>query len=454
MLNENREQRIPKRVALHTLGCRLNLAETDAIRRRLEAAGYHVVPWGQEAELCVLNSCTVTQQSEAKSRRALLGIRRKYPDAQLAVVGCYAQLAGESLAEAGLADLIIGNGEKLKLDEFLPALEGRTKPLVVRPPISRKGFRMDVPAGQTGTTRAHLKVQDGCDFMCSFCIIPSVRGRARARQPDDLMQEAQGLVETGTKELVLTGVNVGTYREAGRSLEQVVDQLDRLPGLARIRISSIEPTTVATGLLERMGDPGHRLVPFLHLPLQSGSGRTLQSMRRRYTPEAYRSFAERALDLVPGLCLGTDVMAGFPAEDAAAFAETVRFLEGLPFAYFHVFPYSSRKGTPAARRLDHVAAGEIKRRTAILRALSDAKRLAYQGRFIGHTLTVLFEQPKRLNLAQGYTENYLRIEVNAPGATALRNRILSVRLTRSGDRGNLATMHGELAEPHGDQGSG
>jgi threonylcarbamoyladenosine tRNA methylthiotransferase MtaB len=432
------------RAALHTLGCRLNLAETALLQRRLEAAGYRIVPWGEEAELMVLNSCTVTLQSDAKSRQQLGSMRSRFPGAKLAVVGCYAQIDGQALAERGLADLVLGNGEKMRLAEYLPQLDGRAAPLVANPRIPREPFRLDTDGAAGVTTRAHLKMQDGCDFMCSFCIIPKARGRARPRDWDDLLREAEGLASQGARELVLTGVNLGTYEEGGQTLTDVVDALDALPGLARLRISSIEPTTVDPGLLERMTDPAHKLVPFLHLPLQSGSPRILAAMRRRYTAEEYRAFAEQALARVPDLCLGTDVLAGFPGEDDAAHGETVALLETLPFAYFHVFPYSERPGTPAARMADQVAPRDKQRRVAELRALSDCKRLDFQRRFVGRTLDVLFEQPKSDILAQGYTANYIRVECPIEDPEALRNRILPARLLSEGDEPHPEVVRGML----------
>ena len=431
------------RAAIHTLGCRLNLAESDLMRRQLEGAGYAVVPWGEAAELCVINTCTVTRQADAKSRQAVRAARRANPSARIAAVGCFAQLQPRALAGDGMADLVLGNGEKLNLLEHLgqhPHPPGEPA-RVVAPPIPKTPFAIEgFDAGSfitTGSgTRAHLKVQDGCDFMCAFCIIPAARGRSRPRQWDNLLAEARALAAGGVRELVLTGVNVGTYAVRGqgrsRELTDVLDALDAMVGVERLRIGSIEPTTVAPGLLERMADPGHALTPFLHLPLQSGSARVLAAMRRRYTPGEYRAFAEQALAAVPDLCLGTDVMAGFPGEDDGAFEETLALLTDLPFAYFHVFPYSERQGTAAARRPDMVPVPLRKRRAAVLRALSEEKRAAFQRRFIGRTLEVLFEQPKSPQVAHGYTRNYIRVEVATGEATSLRNRILPVRLLESG----------------------
>ncbi len=443
-----------KRAALYTLGCRLNQAESAAIRRSLEEDGYRIVPWGSPAEVCILNSCTVTAESDAKARRALRSVRRRCPDAKLALLGCYAQTQGSLPEVRGLADLILGNRDKMEVVSFLARVEPGGDPLVSRPHIPREPFVLQTFASVEGRTRAALKVQDGCDFMCTFCVIPTARGRARARSMENLLAEAGRLTGEGVKEIVLTGVNVGTYQQGGEGLVAMVDRLDELPGLARIRISSIEPTTVEEGLLERMADPAHRLAPYLHLPLQSGSGRVLEAMRRRYHATAYRAFAEAALAAVPGLCLGTDVLVGFPGEDEEAFEATRALLAALPFAYFHVFPFSERKGTPAHRMEDKVAPPILRRRAAVLRALGETKRREFQERHAGGTMTVLFEQPKEAGIAQGLTENYIRVEVPVQDPARLRNRLLPVRLgapPAPATPGGGSSVPGELVEPAGNR---
>ncbi len=463
---------VRKRAALQSLGCRLNHAETELIRSQLERAGYEIVEWGQPAELVLVNSCTVTAQADASSRQALRQARRHSPGAAVAVVGCYAQAAAPLLAREGLADLIVGNAEKLAVVQHLTRLESGAAPVVVRPPISRAPLAWEplpaeapghAPAGSVAPlTRAHLKIQDGCNFVCSFCIIPRVRGPARPRALENLLAEARLILAGGGKEIVLTGVNLGTYgedaepegaggREPGAGLLRVVDRLDALPGLERIRISSIEPSTVHPGLLERMADPAHRLVPFLHLPLQSGSETVLRAMRRRHSARDYRVFAEQALRRVPHLCLGTDVMTGFPGESDADFEATLHLLRDLPAAYCHVFPYSERPGTAAPRLAASVPLAVRGRRAAALRALSGELRLAFHRRHVGATLPVLFERPTSGDTAQGYTAqgytaqgytaNYIRVRVPHPAPGALRNQILPVHLLEAGS----AVMAGELS---------
>ncbi|HUJ74669.1 MAG TPA: tRNA (N(6)-L-threonylcarbamoyladenosine(37)-C(2))-methylthiotransferase MtaB [bacterium] len=438
----------PLRAALQSLGCRLNHAESDLLRQRLLAAGYALVPWGEPAEVAIVNSCTVTVQADADTRQALRQARRAHPQARVAVVGCAAQVGAATWTHAGLADLVLGTADKLSAVERLGRMLPGAPPVVAvaRPP--RTPFTLDwngLPEPAEGApaslTRAHLKVQDGCDFMCSFCIIPQARGRGRSRALEDLVAEAEARAAGGALEIVLTGVNLGTYAERGASLLEVVDRLDAIPGLARIRISSIEPTTVPVGLLERMVQPGRKLVPFLHLPLQSGADRVLQAMRRRYRRDQYAQFAQRALQQVPDLCLGTDVLVGYPGEEDADFAETLALARDLPFAYLHVFTYSARPGTTAATRVDTVPGQTIRRRAALLRALSEDKRRAFHRLHVGRVLPVLMERPRAATLAEGYTANYIRVRVPCADAFRLRNRIVPVRLLEAGG----AAMSGELA---------
>ena len=292
--------------------------------------------------------------------------------------------------------------------------------------------------------RANLKIQDGCSFVCSFCIIPKARGPARSRDLSNLLEEARGQVARGVRELVLSGVNLGTFRSGEGDLLTVVDALNALDGLERIRISSIEPTTVPLELLARMNDPHHALLPFLHLPLQSGSDKVLRSMRRKYTVREYLGFVHRAMESVSDLCLGTDIMVGYPTEGEREFEETMRTFADNPFAYCHVFPFSERQGTLAARmKMRHEVA--VKRmRSAKLRRLSERKRYGFYRSYLGRETTVLFEDPKG-NFWPGYTDNYIRVVVRSN--KDLRNRIGRVHLDRLA--GNV--VEGRLVEVVPDQ---
>ncbi|MEX0325555.1 MAG: tRNA (N(6)-L-threonylcarbamoyladenosine(37)-C(2))-methylthiotransferase MtaB [Puniceicoccaceae bacterium] len=416
----------PRRAVVHTLGCRLNQAESQMLRDRLAQMGYSIVSFGSEADLGIINTCTVTREADGKCRKAIRQFIAKNPHAFTAVIGCYSQMGAAAIAEIPGVDLIVGNQDKFAVLDHVG--QGKSpRPVILRERISREDFSLGYVGDIPFDKRANLKVQDGCDFMCSFCIIPFARGQARSRDWENTLAEARSAVGRGIKELVLTGVNIGTFHSEGRNIVDLIDALDAIPGLLRVRISSIEPTTVPDGLLERMADPGHSLLPFLHLPLQSGSNRVLGLMRRKYTIEEYREFADQAMAAVPGLCLGTDIMVGFTGESEADFEETCRQFLELPFAYTHVFPFSEREGTLVMQRKDGwVPMEERNRRCAFLRRLSEKKRYDFMDLHSGREANVLLEDPREDGFP-GYTENYIRVRVDNPGYD-IRNRLVRVRL--------------------------
>jgi threonylcarbamoyladenosine tRNA methylthiotransferase MtaB len=413
-----------KRASLHTLGCRLNQSETAMIIERLQEAGYDIVPFGEPADLGIINTCTVTAEADAKSRQLLRSFIRKNPSAYTAVIGCYSQIGYKTLAEIEGVDLIVGNQEKLNVLDYVAEGKNDT-PLVVRDRIEREDFAIDV-TGAVGTTRrANLKIQDGCDFMCSFCVIPFARGRARSRDLDNLLEEACMLAAKGAKEIVITGVNVGTYAHHGADIVDVANRIHEVPGVERIRISSIEPTTIPDALLKLMNDPAHALLPYLHVPLQSGSDRVLGLMKRKYSRQEFIDFLHHAENSVNDLCLGTDILIGTPGETEEDFEDTCILLEDSPLCYAHVFKYSERPGTAAQRLPNPVDAQDKNRRSARIRRLAARKRTNFHARYIGRTAHVLFEQEEG-GLWTGYTENYIRVAVRSD--KRLENEIHSVHL--------------------------
>lgn len=420
---------VRRRACLFTLGCRLNHYETEVLRDKLAAAGYAVVEWGEPADLAIINTCTVTGLAEAKCRQIVRGFVKANPEAFCAVVGCYSQTGASAVAAIPGVDLVVGNRAKLDVLDYVGAGTKNAVPVVVRERISREDFKVSFVGDAPFNERANLKIQDGCDFMCSYCVIPFARGRARSRDFADLLAEARSLAARGARELVITGVNVGTYANSGYDVLGVIDALAEIPGVDRIRIGSIEPKTVPDGVFDRMADPAHPLTPFLHLPIQSGCGRILRDMRRRYTLGEYLEFVEAAAARVPEICIGTDIMVGFPGETDAEFDETCATFMNGPFAYCHVFTYSERAGTPAARRADRVPVPVRQRRSAALRALSAKKRRAFMERFLGREVEVLCENPADGSFP-AYTRNYLRALVPAeafPGEN-LANELRVVRL--------------------------
>lgn len=413
-----------KRAALHTLGCRLNQSETTLITSQLRAAGYEIVPFDSPAELGIINTCTVTNEADAKSRQLVRSFIRRNPDAYTAVIGCYSQMGYKTLCEIVGVDLIVGNQEKLNVLDYVAA--GRNDiPMVIRDRMERDDFTIEIQDETGITRRSNLKIQDGCDFMCTFCIIPFARGRARSRALSNLLEEARRLVERGARELVLTGVNVGTYGYDNHDIVDVCSALNDIEDLARIRISSIEPTTIPEALLELMDAPTHKLVPYLHIPLQSGSDAVLARMKRKYTAAEFVAFIEKAAARVRDLCIGTDVLVGMPGETDTEFGETTAILRDSPIAYAHVFKYSERDGTPATRFPGKVDADTAKRRSAVVRRLSAQKRREFYRTYLNRELPVLFEQVQD-GYWPGYTENYIRVAIASE--QDLENQIRPVRL--------------------------
>jgi threonylcarbamoyladenosine tRNA methylthiotransferase MtaB len=425
-----------KRASIHTLGCRLNQAESLLIRNQLEEEGYTIVPYGDPADLGIINTCTVTREADAKCRQIIRKFIRANPNAFTAVLGCYSQMGAKMLSSIKGVDLILGNQDKLAVLDFAKA--GKSEhPLIIRDKIDKNDFSIQFVGNIPYNKRANLKVQEGCNFMCSFCIIPFARGRSRSRDWDNMLEEARNLVSCGVRELILTGINIGTYDNKGHTIVDMCDALNEIKDLIRVRISSIEPTTVPLELLDRMADPKHALVPYLHLPIQACNDRILTEMRRKYTIEEYLEFAHEALNRVPDLCLGTDIMVGFPGETEEEFENTCRFFQEEDFAYCHVFPFSERDGTQIMRRKDveFVPVRERQKRANHLRRLSAIKHLSYLEAHLGKEMEVLFEDPKPDHWP-GYTENYIRVIAHHE-TEDLTNRLARVRLD---------SLHGDFIE--------
>jgi threonylcarbamoyladenosine tRNA methylthiotransferase MtaB len=314
----------------------------------------------------------------------------------------------------------------MRLADLIDVPQKRGQPRVVHSKkISRDDFTIDLVGDYSTQTRANVKIQDGCNFACAFCIIPFTRGGARSRKLDDIVREAHGLVERGHREIVLTGVNIGTYTSDGHDLLRVVQALEGVAGLARLRISSIEPTTIPEAFIDWMAT-SRILCPYLHVPVQSGDDHVLARMKRHYSRAAFADFVERIVTRIPDMCLGTDVMVGFPGEDDQAFTNTRTLLADLPLAYFHVFSYSERPHTYAQRYTDLVPPAVIQERSRMLRALSGRKKAAFYCRFVGRRVRVLFERREDAGLYTGFSDNYIKVGVST--TAELANQLLQVRL--------------------------
>lgn len=419
------------RVVFKTIGCRLNQAETALITAAFRGAGYDIVPFGSACEAAVIHGCAITGKAERDSVRAARQARRAAPAAVVVMAGCPAETLGDTLRGEAMADLIVGQSGKFDL----PALLHRLHP--DRFPPSPSDSRPVPPAFDT--TRALVKVQDGCDFGCAYCIVPRARGRPHSRPLADVTAELQRTAAAGFREVVLTGANLGCYADGPHRLIDVVRAAESLPGLDRIRLSSIEITTTERAIVDHMA-VSEKLCRFLHLPLQSGDATILGAMGRRYTPDEYRAVVDYAVSRIPDLGLGADVIVGFPGEDDAAFEAGFRLIEALPFSNLHVFPYSRREGTRAATLPGQIPAAVKKERVHRLLDLAARKRDAFARRFLGRTVSVLVERVDDKGQARGWTGEYL--EARMPADQHARNRLVAMRVDRI-EAGRLIGAHAE-----------
>ena len=426
------------KAAFHTLGCKLNFSETSTLARQLGEAGYARVHLDDAPDVVVINTCSVTDHADAKCRNAVRRAMQSNPEAFVVVVGCYAQLKPEEIAQIEGVDLVLGAGEKFNL---VVHLEGARKGEEARALAGEiKEVRDFVPGFSSGDrTRTFLKVQDGCNYFCAFCTIPLARGRSRSASVADTVREAQKAVEAGAKEIVLTGVNIGDFGTAhGETLLDLIQALDALDGVERYRISSIEPNLLTDEIIEFVSQ-SRRFQPHFHIPLQSGSDNILSAMRRRYRTELYRNRIARIRELMPEASIGVDVIVGFPGETDEEFLTTVDFIKSLEINYLHVFTYSERPNTTALRIDDVVPIPVRKERNKTLRNLSlKAQRAQYEAQ-LGTTAQVLFEEAEEDGLRMGYTSNYVRVAV--PSSEVEGNALRAVTLERIDP---LGWVHGTL----------
>jgi threonylcarbamoyladenosine tRNA methylthiotransferase MtaB len=431
-----------KTVGFATLGCRLNQVESQEMRALVEKAGYRAVEEGEAAEIYVVNTCTVTSRADFSDRQAIRRITRGSPNALVVVTGCLAQTDPDALARMPGVDLVIGNQEKYRLPELLASLGKRDRPEVL---VERITDARDVPSApvtrMSGRSRAFVKIQDGCQHRCAFCIVPAARGRSRSQEPKVLVDQVEALVEAGYGEITLTGVDIGHYGwdlVPRTSLAALVSRLAEVPGLRWLRLSSVLPAYFTPELFQAVTTIPI-VAPHQHLPLQSGSDRVLRLMRRPYNTAMYRALASRLAAAIPDLGLGADVIVGHPGESEPDFEATMALVEELPLSYLHVFAYSDRKGTEAAKMGDRVAASVIRERSARLRGLGVEKSIAFKRRLVGRAVDVVVLEGRRDGgMLTGLTSNF--VEVKFQGPEDLARRFATVRLTEadgSGVRGVL-----------------
>lgn len=423
-------------VAFYTLGCKLNFAETSTIARTFEAAGYRRMQWEEKADIYVINTCTVTDNADKRFRYLVHGILKRNPEAYIIAVGCYAQTNPDEISRTGGVDLVLGAKDKFKITEYLSSLEKAPASQVHSCDISEVDT-YDGSYSLSERTRAFLKIQDGCDYRCTYCTIPLARGKSRSQPLESVIANAEKIVAAGTYEIVLTGVNTGDWGrglDTGQKFFDLVKALDNVEGLRRVRISSIEPNLITDEILEYIAS-GNKFMPHFHIPLQSGCDDILRAMKRRYLTPLYRSRIEKIKELMPHACIGADVIVGFPGETEANFEETYRFISSLDVSYLHVFTYSERENTPAWSMAGSVPGKVRAKRSKVLHLLGGRKKAAFYRSQLGSVRPVLFESENKDGMISGFTDNYVKVRL--PWEDGLANTIRNVRLDSADAEGEI-----------------
>jgi threonylcarbamoyladenosine tRNA methylthiotransferase MtaB len=422
-------------IAFHTMGCKTNFSETSTISSEMLSHGYKKVSYKDKADIYVLNTCSVTENADKEARKLIRQARRLNPVAKIAVIGCYAQLQPGQISTIPGVDLVLGAKEKFNLLSHLNTLNEKNESTIVRSPIGNtKSFYPSFTNGER--TRSYLKVQDGCNYSCTFCTIPMARGRSRSDTIKNTVKIAQKIADAGTKEIVLTGINIGDFGSDGEDFLQLITTLDNIKGIDRFRISSIEPNLLTDDIISFCAD-SNKFVPHFHIPLQSGSNPILKNMKRRYTTNLYESRVHFIKQLIPDCCIGVDVIVGYPGEENDHFKETKVFLESLDISYLHVFSYSQRKDTLAATMENHVTKEEKELRSKTLHILSNEKRHQFYNQFENTVRPVLIEKSNNI-ITQGFTDNYIKVHIEEN--ISIQNTIVSVLLKKN----NGSHMEGEI----------
>jgi threonylcarbamoyladenosine tRNA methylthiotransferase MtaB len=402
-----------KSVTLHTLGCKLNYSETSTLAGKFHNNGYQIKEYGERSDIFVLNTCSVTDNADKECRQIIRSVLNKNPDTYIIVTGCYAQLQPNEIAEIHGVDLVLGTNEKFRLFDYVNGFEKKELSCVFTSPIDEvTNFDYAYSSDVESRTRAFLKIQDGCDYNCSFCTIPIARGRSRSLDINNVIENAKKLIDSGYKEIVLTGVNTGDYNfiDKNGNTKKFIDVLTELEKLniPRIRISSIEPNLLTDDIIQLVSN-SNSLCNHFHIPMQSADMETLKLMRRRYNSDYYEDLIGRLNSAIPSLGIGVDVIIGFPGETDERFNNTFKFLEELQVSYLHVFTYSERRNTHAVTLPGRVDMSIRKERSRILRELSNKKRMEFYRKNIGNVHNVLFESVKEDDYIYGFTDNYIKV---------------------------------------------
>lgn len=417
-----------KKVAFYTLGCKLNYSETSTIGRAFNQAGFDTVDFTDSADVYIINTCSVTDNADKKCRKVVKEALKHSPNAYITIVGCYAQLKPQEIADIEGVDMVLGAAEKFRIVEYISDLTKNPKTVIHNSPI-REANTFVASHSFGDRTRTFLKVQDGCDYSCTFCTIPLARGQSRSDTIHSIVEQAEAIAASGIKEIVLTGVNIGDFGLRNGKREDrffdLVKALDEVEGINRIRISSIEPNLLSNEIIEFVAK-SKRFVPHFHIPLQSGSDKILGLMRRRYRRDLYVDRVNTIKALMPDCCIGVDVIVGFPGENREDFIDTYNFLNELDISYLHVFTYSERENTPAIEMPGSVPGSQRADRSKMLHILSEKKRRAFYESQIGKDAEVLFEADHKEGFMHGFTQNYVKVKVKYD--PVLVNELKAVKL--------------------------
>jgi threonylcarbamoyladenosine tRNA methylthiotransferase MtaB len=425
-----------KKVAFYTLGCKLNFSETSTLSRLFEEGGYAKVDFDENPDIFIINTCSVTENADKKCKQLVRRALKINPEGLIAIVGCYAQLKPEEIGKIPGVDLVLGANEKFNVLEYIEKLDDKSGKTIVQFDSIKKTTEF-VPAFSYGDrTRSFLKVQDGCDYFCTFCTIPLARGKSRNATISETVEEARKIAQTEIREVVLTGVNIGDFGQGNdENFFRLIQELDQVEGIDRFRISSIEPNLLTNEIIDFCLSDSLRFVPHFHIPLQSGSNVLLKAMRRKYLRELYLERVKKIKEIEPTCCIGVDVIVGFPGETEEEFMETVNFLKEIDISYLHVFTYSERTNTSAVKMAEPVPMDVRKERSKILHLLSDRKKRLFYEQNSGNIRNALLESEQDEGWMYGFTENYVKIRI--PFDADLANQFKKVRLTKVNSDGTM-----------------
>ena len=423
-----------KKVAIHTLGCRANQLESSIISDKFTALGWQVVKFNELADIYVINTCTVTGKSDNESRYYARKARKTNTDAKIILCGCYTQVSPEEAAQLEDVDLVLGNTEKLEIAELITNSEifEQENKIYVSDIMQKNIFQDKVVFSASGRTRANIKLQDGCNFRCTYCIVPYARGKSRSNEPHNIINQVNEITKQGFQELVLSGIHLGQWGldlNPKKQLADIIKEIEKIESLKRFRLSSIDPMEFTEELLDVITNSG-KFCRHLHISLQSGNNEILKAMKRRYNVEYYSDLINKLNKSIPNIAIGSDIIVGFPGETHEQFENTYENLKKLPISYIHVFSYSKRKGTPAGLMENQVQENIKKERNKKLTELANAKNLAFRESFVGKNLEVLIElaRDKETGLLKGMTDNYIPVLVE--GSDEFKNKIIKVKITR------------------------